>query len=73
MKFVNGALVHLKWGDLPKSELIASFQYDQQAKMFCELYAASDWMQDTCTLIVTDTGQGKQWFFPKKKPEASNE
>jgi hypothetical protein len=68
MKFTNGALVHQRWGDLPDADLLATFQYDSQAIMFCKAYVER--MNEGCILIVTDTGQGKQYFFEKPKPQA---
>lgn len=70
IEFTNGASVSRFWKDLPDGELLAGFQYFNEAKAFAEHVCRQD-ISDA-HFIAVDHGTGASMRYPSVSKEQSN-
>lgn len=71
MEIKNATTVHRVWKDLSSAELLAVFQYEMSAELYCK--AAIDKEPDHCMLIHTCHYDGKMKIYHKQDDVPSRE
>ncbi len=67
----NGAFVNRMWGDLGDGEVLAHFQYDEDARAFAKMLADNGRPAPECWFAVCCARTGKIHVYRPVKTEAA--